>query len=195
MNEDKLVELENRIAAIEKAPVLPITLDPQSKAVFDQNAAIPFSSTDPTTGSPNYNGYARTWKDGSTYKLSIYADGGWRTFSATTGIDAGTWSFSVPSSTLVDTPTTNDFGFVPKMVFGAMTGGGVGTIDFFGVWQNGQEQNTSLVTDGHGSSSIPFLGADASFYANNLSVSGTVLTIHYKNTGASSATVYLWAIG
>src|SRR5215216_3206084 len=57
------------------------TLDPTAKEVLNQQIAIPYVSSDPTTTTPHYNGVRYVWKSGSDYKLSIYADGGWRTMT------------------------------------------------------------------------------------------------------------------
>jgi hypothetical protein len=176
-------------------------LDPQTTQVLIQEIGIRYTEVEPTH-TPNKPVEAWIYFDSSDYWLYVWANGAWRSqqlgvtqVTPPDPVQFGVWSFTIPGSTIVDTTTSHDFGFVPKQIEGALTIAGSGTIAFRGIWQDTQEQATSLVTDGKGNSSIPFLGSDASFYANNISISGTTMTIHYKQTGLSSATVYLWAIG
>src|ERR1051325_6788637 len=176
-------------------------IDPQTLEALTQSIVIRYTEVEPTH-TPNKPVEDWIYFDSTDYWLYIWANGAWRSqqlgvtqVTPPDPVQFGTWSFSVAASTLVDTTTTHDFGFVPKMIFGTLNSGGGGTAAFFGMWQNGQEQSTSIVTDGRGNSGISFLGSDASFYANNISIAGTVLTIHYKNTGLTSNTCYLWAIG
>jgi hypothetical protein len=192
-----LQQMQADIDALKKVnyPFSSPALDPTTKEILDQQTAIPYFTSDITTTTPKYNGYEAIYKSGSNYILAVYADGGWRTQTlGASGTNTGAFSFTVPGSTLTDTTSTHDFGFVPKTIFGALTGAGTGAVKFFGIWQSGQELATSIVTDGAGTSSDPFCGSDASFYCNNLSISGTTLTFHYKQTGGSSATMYFWAI-
>ena len=170
-------------------------LDPQIIQILTQEIGIRYTETEPTH-TPNKPVEAWMYFNGSNYFLYIWANGGWRSQQIGAGqAQFGVHSFFVTGGTLVDTTTTHDFGFTPKIVMGVLTpSSGASTVAYMGIWYNGQEQLTSMVTDGGGTSSVSFLGASSSFYVSNLSVSGNVLTLHYKNTG-STAVCFLWAWG
>ncbi len=139
--------------------------------------------------------------DGGILYLYLYVDGNWRsqeigvTAPTPPTLEVGSHQVTVPASTNTDTSGSHDFGFIPKMVFGMMSGGGTTVQNYFGLWVNGQHNQTSIVSDGKGNSVTQFVGADDNLYLRNLSVAGTTLTYHYKNTGTSDVTVTLWAIG
>jgi hypothetical protein len=172
---------------------------PQESQALIQEIGIRYTEVEPTH-TPVKTVEAWIYFDSSAYWLYIWANGAWRSqklgITQATSVQFGTWTFTVTKNTGVDTTTTHDFGFVPNMVFGTLSSGGSNNAVFFGMWQNGLESPTSIVTDGLGTSSVPFCGSDASYYVNNLSVSGNVLTIHYKNTSlVNDGNLKIWAIG
>ena len=170
-------------------------VNPQEFQTLIQEIGIRYTEVQPTH-TPNKQVEAWMYFNGSNYFLYIWANGGWRIQQiGAAQAQFGVYSFFVTGGTLSDSLKTHDFGFVPKIVMGVLTpSSGAATISYMGIWHNGQEQLTSMVTDGGGASSVSFLGADSSFYVSNLSVAGNVLTLHYKNTG-STAACFLWAWG
>jgi hypothetical protein len=158
-------------------------------------------SAPPTFTPKNFLEQIQYVEEGSDFSLYLYLDGYWR--SQTLGViqqppltlEAASIQVTVLASTNSDTPGGHTFGFVPKMVFGTMSGGGTTTVNYFGLWVDGQHNQTSIASDGHGPSTSQFVGADDGLYLRNLSVSGTTLDFHYKNTGTSDVTVTLWVLG
>jgi hypothetical protein len=174
-------------------------LDAQTLEVIKRVSAVMLLDAAPTF-TPTYDGVKVIYPSGSDYYFAIYANGAWR--SQKLGITAPTvpvltvaaTTVSVPGSIGSDTAGTWNTGLTTcNFVVGIMNFGSIST--YQGFWAPGQENPSSIVTDGKGNSAIGFLGADTSLYFNTLSFSTPTLTYHYKNTGISAGTAYLWAIG
>jgi hypothetical protein len=98
-------------------------LDPQTTQVLIQEIGIRYTEVEPSH-TPNKQVEAWIYFDSADYWLYIWANGAWRSqkfgITQSTSVQFGTWTFTVPHGTSVDTTTTHDFGFAPKMVFGTL---------------------------------------------------------------------------
>jgi hypothetical protein len=114
--------------------------------------------------------------------------------SHTHAISSGVFTKTLTGSTSVEQSSSNDFGFVPRVIFGFIRIVSTNTQNAFGIWHTPNLGYIPLVRY-NDTSNGAFLDWDSDTYFTITSLSGTSINYIWKNSDATNAIVTLIAIG